>query len=84
VLLGASKSQSNRFALNQARLSVLSGEVFIGVERTWTCAKERPEQDASEHNYNKWLGAREVGGQATRGALSLGRQRKERPTVLEI
>ena len=35
------------------RLSLLSAEVFIGVERTWTCAKVRSEQDASEHDRNK-------------------------------
>jgi hypothetical protein len=57
-------------------LSLQSVEVFIGDERTRTCAKVRPDQDASEHDRNKWLGARaallEQKGQVTRGALSFG------------
>ena len=71
------------------RLSLLSGEVFIGVERTRTCAKVRPEQDASEHDRNKWLGARVAAGQATRGALSFGsflwaRKEKNAPVAAEM
>ena len=70
-------------------MSLLSAEVFIGVERTWTDAKVRSEQDARGHEPNKWLGARAAVRPSDRGALSFGsflwaRKEKNAPVAAEM